>query len=39
MDVAAQIVEYRAGNSPLFSTEKMPGIAKYGNVTLKRGIL
>lgn len=31
-------IEYRHGNSQLFSTVKMPGITKVGNVTLKRGI-
>ena len=38
MDVENQIIEYRKGNSPIFSTTKMPGIAKYGNVTLKNGV-
>ncbi len=38
MDVENQVIEYRNSNSPLFSTIKMPGIVKYGNVTLKRGI-
>jgi phage tail-like protein len=38
MDVENQIIEYRASNNPLFSTIKMPGIVKYGNVTMKRGI-
>ena len=38
MDVENQIIEYRASGSPLFSTEKMPGLAKYGNVTMKRGV-
>ena len=38
MDTENQIIEYRKSNSPLFSTEKMPGIAKYGNVTMKRGV-
>ena len=38
MDVENQIIEYRASNSALFSTEKMPGIKKYGNVTMKRGV-
>ncbi len=38
MDKEVQIIEYRHSNSPLFSTIKMPGIAKYGNVTMKRGI-
>lgn len=38
MDAETQIIEYRKSNSPLFSTEKMPGLAKYGNVTMKRGV-
>jgi phage tail-like protein len=38
MDVENQIIEYRSNNSPLFSAEKMPGITKYGNITMKRGI-
>ena len=38
MDVESQVIEYRKSNSPLFSTEKMPGVVKYGNVTMKRGI-
>jgi phage tail-like protein len=38
MDVENQVIEYRKSNSTLFSMEKMPGIVKYGNVTMKRGI-
>lgn len=38
IDVETQVIEYRHGNSPVFSTIKMPGIKKYGNVTMKRGI-
>ena len=38
MDVENQIIEYRKSNSPLFSTQKMPGIAKFGNITMKRGV-
>ncbi|MCB0456718.1 MAG: phage tail protein [Flavobacteriaceae bacterium] len=38
MDVENQIIEYRKSNSPIFSTEQMPGVAKYGNVTMKRGV-
>lgn len=38
LEVEAQIIEYRAGNSVGFSTIKMPGIQKSGNVTLKKGI-
>lgn len=38
LDVETQIIEYRKSNSSLFSTEKMPGIAKYGNVTCNKGL-
>ena len=38
MDVENQIIEYRNSNSTLFSVSKMPGIVKYGNVTMKRGV-
>lgn len=38
MDAENQIIEYRKSNSKLFSAEKMPGISKYGNVTMKRGV-
>lgn len=38
LDVEAQIIEYRHGNSKEFSTIKMPGIKKTGNVTLKKGV-
>jgi len=34
-----QLIEYRDGVSPEYSSIKMPGIPKYGNITLKRGIL
>lgn len=33
-----QVVEYRVGNSKTYSVIKMPGIKKFGNVTLKKGI-
>jgi phage tail-like protein len=38
LETETQVIEYRDSNSPLFSTVKMPGIAKVGNVTMKRGI-
>lgn len=38
LEAETQIIEYRASNSTVFSTVKMPGIAKYGNVTMKRGV-
>jgi phage tail-like protein len=38
LDAETQIIEYRHGNSPVFSTVTMPGIAKYGNITMKKGV-
>ena len=38
LDIEAQVIEYRHGNSPDFSTIKMPGIKKFSNVTLKKGV-
>ena len=38
LDVESETIEYRHGDSPAFSTIKMPGIKKYSNVTLKKGV-
>jgi phage tail-like protein len=38
LDVEAQPIEYRHGDSKEFSTIKMPGIKKSSNVTMKKGI-
>ncbi len=38
MDIENQIIEYRKSNTPQFSGEKMPGIVKCRNVTMKRGV-
>jgi len=38
LDTEAQPIEYRHGDSPEFSTIKMPGIKKSGNVTMKKGV-
>lgn len=38
LDTETQVIEYRNSNSNSFSTIKMPGITKVGNVTLKKGI-
>ena len=38
LETETQMIEYRAGNSKAFSTIKMPGIQKVGNVTLKKGV-
>lgn len=38
LDVEAQPIEYRHGDSPEFSTIAMPGIRKGGRVTMKKGV-
>jgi len=38
LDMEAQPIEYRHGNSKEFSVIKMPGIKKTGNVTMKKGV-
>jgi len=38
LEMETQVIEYRHSDSPLFSAIKMPGITKYGNVTMKRGV-
>ncbi|SIO51683.1 conserved hypothetical phage tail region protein [Rhodovulum sp. ES.010] len=37
LDVETRPLDDRAGNSPAFSSVKMPGIRKTANVTLKKG--
>jgi phage tail-like protein len=38
LDIEAQPIEYRHGNSKEFSVIKMPGLQKSGNITMKKGI-
>ncbi|MDO1529043.1 phage tail protein [Fulvimonas sp. R45] len=38
LDVEAQPIEYRHGDSPVYAAIKMPGLKKYGNVTMKKGV-
>ncbi|MDE1460666.1 phage tail protein [Spartinivicinus poritis] len=38
LDVEAQPIEYRAGDSPVHSVVNMPGLKKYGNITMKKGV-
>jgi phage tail-like protein len=37
LSVETDVVEYRDGSSPEFHKIKMPGMQKYGNITMKRG--
>lgn len=33
-----EVIEYRDGANPGYSKQKIPGMQKFGNVTLKRGV-
>lgn len=37
-DATYDVVEYRTGGDVLITPEKFPGLIKYGNVTLSRGV-
>ena len=37
LDVEREVIEYRDGASKEYSKLKMPGLAKFSNITLKRG--
>lgn len=38
LNVETQVIEYRDGSMPDYSVIKMPGMQKFGNITLKRGV-
>lgn len=38
LDVETEVLEYRAGNNPVFSKVKMPGMIKSSNITMKKGV-
>ncbi len=38
LNIEVQAIEYRDGTEKSYSMQKMPGIKKYGNITLKRGV-
>lgn len=38
LEIEAQPIEYRHGNSPVFSTINMPGMIKNSHVTMKKGV-
>ncbi len=37
LTVETEVIEYREGSSPEYNKTKMPGLRKYGNITMKRG--
>lgn len=38
LETEYDMIEYRAGDSPVFTKQKMPGMRKAGDVTLKKGV-
>src|SRR5690554_4482630 len=38
LDFETEVIEYREGNSKKYSKTKQPGLTKFSNITLKRGI-
>jgi phage tail-like protein len=38
LDIQSEEIKYRHGDSPQFSVIKMPGMQKFGNITMKKGI-
>jgi len=39
LDITVDVIEYREGHSPVYSTTKMPGMIHYSNIVLKRGMM
>ncbi|EKU91186.1 phage tail protein [Bacteroides oleiciplenus] len=38
LETEYDMIEYRAGDSPIFTKQKMPGMRKASDVTLKKGV-
>ena len=38
LNMETEVIEYRSGNSPDDTKVKLPGLKKYSNVTMKRGM-
>ncbi|WP_303208415.1 phage tail protein [Bacteroides oleiciplenus] len=38
LETEYDMIEYRAGDSPIFTKQKMPGMRKSSDVTLKKGV-
>lgn len=38
-DISIDVIEYRTGNDKESGTRKLPGLAHYSDVTLKRGVI
>jgi phage tail-like protein len=38
LTLEVEVIEYREGSSPEYNKTKMPGLHKFSNITLKRGV-
>ena len=38
LEFETEVIEYREGNSKTYNKIKQPGLTKYSNITLKRGV-
>lgn len=38
LTIETEVIEYREGNSPEYNKIKMPGLRKFSNITMKRGV-
>lgn len=38
LDAEVDVIEYRSGNHPSFTVTKMPGLKKYSDITMKKGM-
>ena len=39
LEIETEVIEYREGNSPEYSKAQIPGMQKFGAVTMKRGTI
>jgi phage tail-like protein len=39
LEFETEVIEYREGSSKTYNKSKQPGLTKYANVTLKRGVV
>jgi phage tail-like protein len=38
LDFETEVIEYREGSSPVYNKTKQPGLTKFSNIVLKRGV-
>ena len=38
LEMETEFIEYRTGDDPTFLKQKIPGLKKHGNITLKKGV-